>query len=229
MAGAGVFSPLSNRVFILNFFEKSGIPDEDFIAHWMDAAKYVEKQQHYISTHLHKALGASARFSWVNFAAFDSNDVCVFGKPDPIWGERMKRAASSNKLTAYPGEYYEIASYNGNPLTTDDKKKSEKARFLLTAVKADESISREDLETNWKSWMKTDFIHQQLKENDNLKDSLLYRMAKARNPMIRYAVRTELSEMDEKQGIELAQLVNQQKCQEGVETFTGFYCVHTNM
>lgn len=43
------------------------------------------------------------RFDWVNLAVFDSNDVCVFGKPDPKWAKRMESHMDMN-LKAYPGK-----------------------------------------------------------------------------------------------------------------------------
>ncbi|XP_039270348.2 uncharacterized protein LOC120345041 [Styela clava] len=225
---AGVVAPLSNRVFLFNYFEKPPLEEKEFVKNWTETSKYVQARDHFISLHLHNSKGPNTRFEWVNFVVCDSDDICIFGKPDPQWLERMKEGAKLG-LTPKPGQYSEVASYNGNPLDAEPKERSETARFLITGVTADESISAEDMESNWKDWMKTDFIHQQLKGNNNLKDSMLYKLVRSPVPYFRYTVRTELSQMDEKEGYALADLVNQQKCCDGVETFTGFYSIFTNM
>ena len=44
------------------------------------------------------------RYSWVNFAIFDSDDVCVFGKPDENWKREM-RTGVGRSFKAFPGLY----------------------------------------------------------------------------------------------------------------------------
>lgn len=225
---SGVVAPLSNRVFLFNYFEKPPLKEKDFVDLWLDASTYIQTKDHFVSFHLHNSKGPNTKFQWVNFGVCDSDDVCMFGKPDPQWIEKLKDGAKAG-LAPKPGQYNEIASYCGNPLTADPKERSDQARFLITGVRADESVSDEDLESNWKEWTKADFIHQELKGNDKLKDTMLYKFVRSPVPFFRYTVRTEISEMDDEAGHKLADLVNQQKCQEGIQTFTGFYTVHTNM
>ena len=50
-----------------------------------------------------------------------------------------------------------------------------------------------------------------------------------RIPRLRYVVRTELSSMDEKEGVQLAETVQAQPNADGVETNTGFYKVYATI
>ena len=54
-------------------------------------------------------------------------------------------------------------------------------------------------------------------------------MVRARIPLVRYTVRTELSSMDDKEGAEFAEMIDALPNANGVETHTGFYKIHTNM
>lgn len=224
---SGIVEPLTDRIYLFNYFEK---PEDEsaFLKMWGGTAKFLQTKEHFISTHLHQAVDEKAMYPWVNFAVFDSEDICVFGKPDPGWQEEMRKGMEA-KLKAFPGQYREIASFNGNVLTNDNKERPEDYRFLLTGVVADDSITNDDLEANWTAWMGVDFIREKLKDNPALKDTLLYRFTKGRFPRFRYTVRTELTGLSNEEGQAIAEACNKRSHAKGVETFTGFYSIRTNL
>jgi heme-degrading monooxygenase HmoA len=60
-------------VILINPFEvPEGTNDEDFLRGWERAAEYMRQQPGFVSTRLHRALGADARFRFINVAEWES-------------------------------------------------------------------------------------------------------------------------------------------------------------
>jgi heme-degrading monooxygenase HmoA len=75
MAAIGGVDERSNgvSVILINPFEiPGGSSDEDFLRGWERAADYMRQQPGFVSTRLHRALRADARFRFINVAEWSS-------------------------------------------------------------------------------------------------------------------------------------------------------------
>ena len=60
-------------VILINPFEvPEGTDEEEFLHGWERAADYMRQQPGFVSTRLHRALGADARFRFINVAEWAS-------------------------------------------------------------------------------------------------------------------------------------------------------------
>jgi heme-degrading monooxygenase HmoA len=60
-------------VILINPFEvPEGADEEEFLHGWERAADYMRQQPGFVSTRLHRALGADARFRFINVAEWAS-------------------------------------------------------------------------------------------------------------------------------------------------------------
>lgn len=60
-------------VVLINPFEvPEGTDDEEFLRGWERAAEYMRQQPGFLSSRLHRALGADARFRFINVAEWSS-------------------------------------------------------------------------------------------------------------------------------------------------------------
>jgi heme oxygenase (mycobilin-producing) len=60
-------------VILINPFEvPAGTDEEEFLHGWERAADYMRQQPGFVSTRLHRALGADARFRFINVAEWAS-------------------------------------------------------------------------------------------------------------------------------------------------------------
>ena len=57
---------------LINAFEVPEERDEQFLAHWEEARRFMERQPGYVSTALHRSLDPKARFRYVNVAEWES-------------------------------------------------------------------------------------------------------------------------------------------------------------
>ena len=57
---------------LINAYEVPEERDEEFLAHWEAARRFMERQPGYVSTALHRSLDAAARFRYVNVAVWES-------------------------------------------------------------------------------------------------------------------------------------------------------------
>ena len=55
---------------LINVFEVPEGRDDEFLAHWSDAKRFMEQQRGYISTALHRSLDPTARFRYINVAVW---------------------------------------------------------------------------------------------------------------------------------------------------------------
>ena len=60
------------KVTLINPFEVSQGTDDNFLAAWERAAEYMRRQPGFVSSRLHRALRADARFRFVNLAEWES-------------------------------------------------------------------------------------------------------------------------------------------------------------
>nr|XP_002122067.1 uncharacterized protein LOC100185071 [Ciona intestinalis] len=212
-------APLPDRVYLFNYFEKPPIDDSLFKDVWCKGGDHVKKSDEFVSTHLHSNKDPNAKFPWINFAIARSPKV-TFLNPDDWWKNYMVEV-QQHKLVACPAGYREIGSYKGNALVADDKMPpSDSSRFFITAVKVGQGISEDDLESNWKEWTGADFLHGKI-ETSNIGDSHFYKRFMMA-PKFQYTVRTEVNNMDDATGHEIAKAANERAGKEGVETITGF-------
>ncbi len=61
-----------NTAVLINVFEVPEERDEEFLAHWEEARRFMERQPGYVSTALHRSLDPMARFRYVNVAEWES-------------------------------------------------------------------------------------------------------------------------------------------------------------
>ena len=57
---------------LINAFEVPEERDEEFLAHWEAARRFMERQPGYVSTALHRSLDPTARFRFVNVAQWET-------------------------------------------------------------------------------------------------------------------------------------------------------------
>ncbi len=56
---------------LINAFEVPEERDEEFLAHWEEARRFMERQPGYVSTALHRSLDPAARFRYINIAVWE--------------------------------------------------------------------------------------------------------------------------------------------------------------
>ena len=60
------------QAILINVFEVPEGRDEEFLAGWEEAKRFMERQPGYVSTALHRSLDPAARFRYVNVAVWES-------------------------------------------------------------------------------------------------------------------------------------------------------------
>ncbi len=63
------------QAILINVFEVPEGRDEEFLAGWEEARRFMEQQRGYVSTALHRSLDPNARFRYINVAVWESPDA----------------------------------------------------------------------------------------------------------------------------------------------------------
>jgi heme-degrading monooxygenase HmoA len=95
-------------VTVINPFEVPQGREDEALSMWDAFAEYFRKQPGYISTKLHKAINADARFHLVNIAEWDSVEAFQAAISNPGLQDIAK--AFPSDILHYPGLYEVIRS-----------------------------------------------------------------------------------------------------------------------
>ena len=60
------------QAVLINVFEVPEGRDEEFLAGWEEAKRFMEQQRGYVSTALHRSLDPQARFRYINVAVWET-------------------------------------------------------------------------------------------------------------------------------------------------------------
>ena len=60
------------QAILINVFEVPEGRDEEFLAGWEEAKRFMERQRGYVSTAQHRSLDRNARFRYVNVAVWET-------------------------------------------------------------------------------------------------------------------------------------------------------------
>jgi len=217
------FKVINENFFLFNAFEKPPMNSTEFKAFWDDKAQYVKKAEpdHFLATHLHYS--ENSCFPWVNFAMFSSDDVIVFGKPDPGWRKAVGEGFQRN-FTAYPAGYRNIASTSGQGYC--DGGDSAGQGFFLSLIEVDDKSKHEDLIANWKDVTYTTLLREKLSQQSiSTGDSNLFRRW-AMAPRFPFVVRTPAPFNNPEDGLKVAEEMNAAaEEKDGVKVTIGFYLV----
>ena len=89
---------------LINAFEVPEERDEEFLAHWEEARRFMARQPGYVSTALHRSLDPTARFRFVNVAQWETPGAfqAALGHPEFV---ALRRALP---FAHYPSLYQAI-------------------------------------------------------------------------------------------------------------------------
>ena len=94
---------MSNVILINPFEVPQGVPDEQFLMGWEQAARLLQEKPGFAGARLHRALSPDARFRFINVAEWESPQRFQAAITDERFGELAK-----NSPPNYPA-LYEIA------------------------------------------------------------------------------------------------------------------------
>ena len=86
---------------LINAFEVPEERDEEFLAHWEAARRFMERQPGYVSTALHRSLDPKARFRYVNVAEWESPQDFRAAASSPEFAAIRERSP----VASYPSIY----------------------------------------------------------------------------------------------------------------------------
>lgn len=224
MAQVAEFPTINDHVFLFNVFENVS-NNVEFKGFWDEKAQYVRTVDHFLGTYLHYS--ENNHYSWVNFAKFDSADVCVFGKSDPNWKRSINETVGFN-FKAYPAGYREVASSSGNKYEGKDEQMGQ--GFFLTLIQVEDKSKIDELVGNWMSSTGTKQLRAKLEEKmTSVADSNLFRRF-GMAPKFELVVRTPAPFEDPELGLQMADELNKMpECdRDGVKITFGYYLVETS-
>jgi heme-degrading monooxygenase HmoA len=91
-------------VVLINLFEVPSGADEGFVAGWEQARDFLQDQDGYLSTELHRSLSPEADFRFVNVGFYQSPQAFQAAVRHPDF----QRAAAAIPYRAHPGLYEPI-------------------------------------------------------------------------------------------------------------------------
>lgn len=92
-----------SKVTLINPFEVPEGREDDCLAFWERAARYLRHRQGFISTRLHKAVSPGARFHFINVAEWES--IECFQNAVESEGFKELTAPYMETFPHYPGLY----------------------------------------------------------------------------------------------------------------------------
>uniref|UniRef100_H2YVV8 DUF7153 domain-containing protein n=1 Tax=Ciona savignyi TaxID=51511 RepID=H2YVV8_CIOSA len=210
----------NDRCAWFNFIDR---PNDEtaFRTLWMKGGNYIKQVDGFVKTHLYKAVDNDARYQWVNFTEVDREDFPFFSDTDVFWSNYIEEVMKLG-YKGTPAGYKHVTSLKDNSLTDDSD------GFFLSAVKVNSAQLTDDkFERNWENLTGTTFIHENLNP-ENLTNSHLYKQFKLL-PIFNYTVRTEVINIDDKTGSDIAKAANERQLSQRMTATTGFYRLDTTL
>ena len=86
---------------LINVFEVPEGRDEEFLAGWEEARRFMERQPGYVSTAIHRSLDPAARFRYINIAVWESPEHFLAALHHPEFVAARERVPFAH----YPSVY----------------------------------------------------------------------------------------------------------------------------